>query len=47
MRESLQHMRERDPKDNADLALPEDEGILWPVLWIAEIYGPSHIWSSR
>jgi hypothetical protein len=43
MRESLQRMRERDPKDNADLALPEDERILWPVLWIAEIYGPSHI----
>lgn len=43
MRKSLQRMRERDPKDNADLALPEGEGILWPVLWVTEIYGPSHI----
>lgn len=43
MRESRERMRERDPEDNVRLALPDGEEILWPVLWVAEIYGPSHI----
>ena len=43
VRESLERMRERDPEDNARLALPEGEEVLWPVLWVTEIYGPSHI----
>ena len=36
-------MRKHDPDDNADLALPEGERVLWPALWVTEIYGPSHI----
>jgi len=43
VRESLELMRERDPEDNARLAVPEGEQVLWPVLWVTEIYGPSHI----
>lgn len=36
-------MRKRDPEDNARLALPQGEEVLWPVLWVTEIYSPSHI----
>lgn len=43
VRESLERMRKRDPEDNARLAVPEGEHVLWPVLWVTEIYGPSHI----
>jgi hypothetical protein len=43
VRESRERMRERDPEDNARLALPEGEQVLWPLLWVTEIYGPSHI----
>lgn len=34
--------RESDPQENKRVAFPSDERILWPCMWMTELYAPSH-----
>jgi hypothetical protein len=31
-----------DPEENERVALPADEAITWPCMWLTELYAPSH-----
>lgn len=42
LRETESFHARMDPEENRRVALPDEEAVNWPCMWLTELYGPSH-----